>query len=391
MVDQEYPDGFVPAGEPVTSLAAAQQQVYAAQQANAPQVQQPAQPEPGQVQAAQTTVAQPADNTQPVAEPANPEPVNFDDAALARALEVASGGRLKSPVELQGLFEAQQQKALLEATVADLKAKVEVNPFANPVAQKVNELLAKGASGAEVEHFIRLQNTDTSKLDQLSAVRLAVQSEFPEFDAAMVDAYMSDSLGLSNFIEGDASDVTASDRVRMAKAHRDAIQKIESLKVQSETPASFQAQAQAAQVKQQQLQAYQSVAETIANSSKTVAFDIDGIGKFEFNVPQEFLAAATSELAKMGTGGAWSLDQAGVPQAQAIFKSMVGATYLDQIITSATKHAEAVTRAAVLREMSGPAPSVGNKMPGTQAPAPAPSNGGWGPGAPDPSFFTKNW
>ena len=70
---------------------------------------------------------------------------------------------------------------------------------------------------------------------------------------------------------------------------------------------------------------------------------------------------------------------------------MVGAAYLDQIITSATKHAEAKARESVLREMAGPAPSVGNKLPGTQAQPAKQNNGGWGENAPDPSFFTKNW
>jgi len=390
-MNNEFPPGFVPAGEPTNDIGAAIQQAQAIQQVNTAPAQQAAPSDPGQAPVEQPVVTQAQPTNSTVPEPAQLDFADFDDATLARALGVASSGKLTSPAELQSLFEAKQQKELLEATVADLTAKTKVNPFVNPVVQKVNDLYAKGATQAEVEHFIRLQSVDTSKIDQVSAVRLAVQTEYPEFDAAMVDAYLSDTLGLQNYIEGDPSELTPRDRVAMSKAHRDAVSKIESLKVKSETPASFEAQAQAAQVQQQQLKAFGTLAESVAKSNQAIAFDIEGLGDYKFNVPQEFIAAATHELAKMGLQGQWSLDEAGMPKAQAIFKSMVGATYLDQIITSAVKHAESVATMKAKREVTGPAPAVGNRLPGTQAPPPKNANGGWNEHAPPAEFFTRNW
>lgn len=352
------PRNFVPAGaaqvaqtadptpEPVAQVAAPVQQPIA----SPPTVADPAPAAPATVAAPDT--------------PADPPVIDLTPEMIARGLEVASGGKVKDLDQLRELLEIREKVPTFTAQIEELKTKVDRDPFASPLTKKLNDLVAAGATPDEVSHFMRMQAVDTSKLPALDAVRLAVQAENPTFDAAMVDAFMADRLGLGNAIEG--GDLTPSDRVALDVAHRDAVAKINAQKVASEVPAN-QAQLADQQAKQQALRtAYGTVAATIVDANKALQL-ADGL---VFNLPAEVIPHAQQFLTDTAVAGQWKMDAEGTAAASQMLQSYIYGLYGPQIVDMAVKHATAKAKQEAIQAQAGAPPTPTNRVvPPTQTPA----------------------
>lgn len=381
-MENNYPPGFVPAGPPqegpivIDAAPVAQPQ----QAAPAPQqvVEQPVAQAPGQAPEAQVDTNTLTDEQAQIPD--------LDDTTLTRALEVLSGGRLKSRDEFAQIFEAKEKLPTYEARLAELTAKVEQDPFASPVSRKINEMLASGATTNEIESFVRLQNVDPTKLDPLEAIRMAVKAENPEFDSALVDAVIAEDFGLGSYIEGE--EPSALDKARLIKAQKTAVEKINSLKVASETPASVAQQAQQTIAQQQKQAAYQSVTKSIMEASKSIPIEVDG-ETIQFPVPQQFQTILEQEVMKLGMSGQWTLDEQGASAAKEMAKAMVIASHFPQVLKAATAHVKSKALREAKMDSAGPAPKLGHTPPTVQPPQPKTI---WEQkGMPHPSELTKRW
>lgn len=381
-MENNYPPGFVPAGPPQSGPIVVPAQPAQAQAAPAPEqtpvIEQPQVAAPGQAPAPAAEV-----NTLPEDNHALPD---LDDATLTRALEVLSGGRVKSRDELGSYFEAKDKIPTYEARMAELTAKVDRDPFASPVSRKINEMLSTGATTNEIENFVRLQNVDVTKLEPLEAIRMAVKAENPEFDSALVDAVIAEDYGLGNYIEGE--EPTALDKARLIKAQKQAVEKINSMKVASETPASVAQAAQQTVAQQQKQQAYHTVTKSILDSSKTIDLNVDG-DIIQFPVPQAFQTVLEQQLLQLGMQGQWSLDEQGAAAAKEMARAMVVASHFDAIQKSTIEHVKAKALRAAKMDNAGPAPKMGHTPP-TQQPV-QPKSTWEKKGMPPPSYFTKSW
>lgn len=377
-MENNYPPGFIPAGPAQDSPIAVTTQSVQMEQtpSTQPVIEQPQVASPGQAptQAVET-------HTLPEDNPTLPD---IDDATLTRALEVLSGGRIKSRDELGSYFEAKDKLPTYEARMAELTQKAERDPFASPVARKINEMLSVGATTNEIENFVRLQNVDVAKLEPLEAIRMAVKAENPEFDSALVDAVIAEDYGLGNYIEGEQP--TALDKARLIKAQKQAVEKINSMKVLSETPASVAQAAQQTVVQQQKQQAYQTVTKSILGESK-IDLNIDG-DVIQFPIPQAFQTVLEQQLLQLGMQGQWSLDEQGAAAAKEMARAMVVASHFDAIQKATIEHIKAKAFRAAKLDNAGPAPKMGHTPP-TQQPAQAQTTwekNGW----PNPSKLIKD-
>lgn len=128
------------------------------------------------------------------------------------------------------------------------------NPFANEIAKRVNDLVGKGASLAEVSNFLQMQQVDPNSMAPLDAIRMAAKAEYPDFTDGEIDAFLATRKGLQSIIEADEDNPpTNADQVALKLAHKEAIKKIEELKVSASEPASIQEKL-AAERKEQDLQ-----------------------------------------------------------------------------------------------------------------------------------------
>lgn len=86
----------------------------------------------------------------------------------------------KFGVKIADIPSYKEYKSKLDSlTIAhnELLAKSEINPFANPLVKKVNEMFANGASSQEVQKFISIQGLDFDKMDAKDAIIRRMQME----------------------------------------------------------------------------------------------------------------------------------------------------------------------------------------------------------------------
>lgn len=346
MSDPILPKGFVPASAPAPSAPAPVPQ---------PDPTPTPQLEPTPIEPAATA---PAPAPTPDTRPAIAEPV-IDDSVIAKALEVASGGKLTSKDALAEALKRFDEYVALQAKAGELEAKLQVDPFnGNSLAKKFAELATSGASTSELASFVQLQTLDLEKMPPLDAIRMSVQMQNPDWDAAMVDAYLADDLKLANFIEGDQDSVTPKDRVALSQAKNSAINFLSDRKVKAEVPASLEQQ-NAARIQQEaRFTAVKNVADSVAGSFKAMKIG-EGDLAFEFPVPDAFRAFAADAVSKMVAPSSAQIDNQ-LPGAIADqMQRMFVAAHFPQILAAHAKHVESIVREQTVKAQAGADPSTG--------------------------------
>lgn len=116
----------------------------------------------------------PAKPTPPTTDPTNTPAAQSASFDINAELEKISGGAIKSKDEIAAIldkankladFESKHQT--LEQQNAELKAKVDANPFANDFTKKLNDLYKSGATETQIQAFTKINAVDD--LDTLSA------------------------------------------------------------------------------------------------------------------------------------------------------------------------------------------------------------------------------
>lgn len=350
MADFILPPGFVPASAAPPAPAPAPESVV-------PPVDTP----PAPTDTGQTPPA-PIEPSTPAVPDTNP-------------FEVASNGRVKSAEELAALI---QEREMLQQKALDLEAKVAQDPFGgNALAKKFAELAGQGAKVEELANFVQLQTLDVAKMEPLDAIRLSIKTSNPGWDAAMVDAYMADTLKLSAYIDGDGKDASPLDRVMLSNATKEAQANLEKFKVQSETPSSVAEVQRQQQLMAAREQSVSTVLQSVAGSLKTIKVG-EGDSAFDFQVDQSVLNMAIPNMVKQFAAGGQPVNESMAGAAAQQLKALVFATQGEKIVQAAIKNTESRTREKVVLEMSN------GQVPGnTSNPKPAPKQdaGPW----PDPS------
>jgi len=347
MNDPIIPQGFKPASQAPAAPAAPAEPVAPAPDPT------PAAPAP-----------EPAPAPTPPAAPVAPAATVPDSPAAPPApnpFEVASAGRVKSAEEFQAFLD---KAAALEQKAQELEGKLALDPFGgNEYAKKVAELAKNGATPEELANFAKMQTLDLGKLDPLQAVRMAVQSDNPSWDAAMVDAYMANNLNLKAYVEGDGSDASPLDRVALSTAYRSAVDALGKMKVAAATPPSVEGQLAQQQAAAARLQSVSTVVQSVAGSLKSLKIG-EGESGFEFPVDATILNNVLPVIAKQLADANVPIDPNLAVTADQQLRQIVWATQGEKILTAAIKNAESRTREKVVLEMSGQQP----KSPSGQQP-----------------------
>lgn len=350
------PPGFQPASATPAAPAVPVVEAPAAQSTPdpvAPQVPEPAPAPVAEAPAVTNVVDDP---------PANPDIIIED--ILMKGLDAATLGKVKTLADLHAILAEREQLPVLQQQMAELQQKIAVDPFANPTAKKVNELLAKGASPAEVAHFLHLQNVDTTQLKPLDAVRMATKVENPTFDDAEIDAHLAD-LGLETYVDG--GDPTARDSIRLKKAHEAAVRTIENMKVASANPTTI---AQGApQANQEALRtAYTGVAASIIGQNKTVTIG-EGADALQYPIDANTLAHAQKYLIDAAVAGEWDATTAeGAQLAQQRLSQFIYSVHGPEIMKAAMQHSAAIAKREAVKATAGAAPVPAPKPITTQPP-----------------------
>lgn len=288
-----------------------------------------------------------------------PEPV-FDDTMIAKALEVASGGAIKTKEDLMGALGARTELPEIQRRLADAEAKANKNPFANEIARAVNDLVLKGANPAELEQFIRVQNMDIKALEPIEAIRQAIRADYPSFDAEMVDAYMASKLGLAAYIDGD--EAKPADKVALFDAHKNAVNRLEALKVAAATPASAADLAATEQAIATKRQALLPVAKAIVASVPAIVIG-EGDSAFNFPIPAAFSEQAAQQIVERAIADGWPVDDTLADRGKEMFVRMAHFVHGPDMIIAAVRHGESVGRAEALKATAGTIPQPGKTIP----------------------------
>ena len=246
----------------------------------------PADVTPPPAVASQEDTPPPANNEPPKEEtppPATAQPAFNLDEELVRS----TGGAVKSKDELVALaerankateFETRAQQ--LERERDELKAKTEVNPFANDYINKLNALYKAGANESQIQAFTMLNKVpDLNTLSPLQASSLALQVKhgLSESDA---NIYLSNKYGVDVNDPEAQLDPTAAIQLKIdSAADRDFLN---TQKAVVSAPPANESERQQQQFEAQNLQRLQQVepmakqvtSDVIANAFK--AFSING-------------------------------------------------------------------------------------------------------------------
>lgn len=127
------------------------------------------------------TAQQPAAN-----EPQHPE--GFDIDAWNQDFTRITG--LKSIDEINNLRSASERVTTLERENADLKVKVNTNPWANDFSKRINDMIAGGKTDQLIP-FIKLQGTNFGELSPEAVIKMEKSLQRPGWSQQKIDAWFN--------------------------------------------------------------------------------------------------------------------------------------------------------------------------------------------------------
>jgi hypothetical protein len=255
--------------------------------------------------------------------------------------EAITGGRLKTQSEWE-TFHSEQ--ARLAEEVQQLKStRVE---FANPLVEKINDVVKNGGDMATVASLIAAQNLDPASMKPLEVIKAAIAFQHPTLDHEEVEAHIS-KLGI------DLSDMEgAGTRAAIKVESEKASQFLTSLKVQMDNPAVLaQAQeSQAAIARNQEAWKAVPVPATIAKVTEKVG---DITISTDFAYSPEAIAFATQATNEMRVLPA---NQQNIQNYNSLYEALARGFDSPRLIAQVTAEAVRVATLEAQRRTAGPTP-----------------------------------
>lgn len=285
----------------------------------------------GQIAATQTTT----ENTQ---QPAAPQ--EGQQAQQAQVDWKASTG-FESPDAIKEMATRYQS---LEAELNEVKAKSSVSPFANPIIEEMNKLVASGRDIATLPKFLMLQGQDFDKMSSEDAIKWRQKMNMPRWSDADVNDWFDAEYPKFNADEDeDAIRKNRARDLRLDTIAENARKELNQMKVDAGKPDEAKQQ-QAQQQAQFREQLTGTVGTLINGMTKIAVSDELSGGKLEFDfVPQISEQERNTILGAVvqSHAGRGRLDEAGLQNVKRDVEAFTRMVLADKIRVASLKHLEA--------------------------------------------------
>lgn len=224
------------------------------------------------------------------------------------------------------------------------------NPFANPLAEKINSILKEGGNVNTIRQLIDLSEKDLTTMSPEDKIVMQYKAEFPDANEQDIRAYMADQYGTEE-------ERTSSQKFALLKAGKNAEEFLNSKKISLETYQNEQKIQQEKAAKKQfeeSINYWTPIVEKTFSPKVTVQ---EGDWGMEYNLPEEAKGAIQQAMLNFSV----QLPKGGdsLKKVEAFGEHMVWATYGKKIMAAAIKDAVAKNTEALKRgSVSVPASSV---------------------------------
>jgi len=206
--------------------------------------------------------------------------------------------------------ELNKYKAQFDQTQQELnklKAQSQLNPYANPYVEKVNEMFKAGADRSQVARFTELHFMDLENMDPGDAIVQKLKMENPTFDSAMIERLMERQFGEIPSEDEDSPEAQAK-REKIAMDLKIEGQKakewLRSQVTSFDNPQVQKQQEEMRQTRERYATAWNSVATQLISDSNQLGFELDDKkvgGKYHFNFSPKLDEKTKQELAQAVT------------------------------------------------------------------------------------------
>ena len=285
----------------------------------------------GQIAATQTT----AENTQ---QPAAPQ--EGQQAQQSQVDWKALTG-FDSP---DAIKEVATRAQTLEAELNEVRAKSSVSPFANPIIEEMNKLVASGRDIATLPKFLMLQGQDFNKMSSEDTIKWHQKMAMPRWSDADVNDWFDAEYPKFNADEDeDAIRKNRARDLRLDTIAENARKELNQMKVDAGKPDEAKQQ-QAQQQAQFKEQLTGTVGTLINGMTKIAVSDELSGGKLEFDfVPQISEQERNTILGAVvqSHAGRGRLDEAGLQNIKRDVEAFTRMVLADKIRVASLKHLEA--------------------------------------------------
>lgn len=316
-----------------------------------------------------------------------PAPEKFGEVPadqFYQALETAIG--VKSLDDIKAAMEARQKLPELQTKLTEYEAKQAISPFANPLAEKINEAFKSGADLNTVERMIHLNKIDLQSVGDMDAIKIAKGLEKPGFTSEELDVLIERELG---FNPAEYDPENAYHRVALRELSEKAKSTIQSQRVSFENP---EEKAKMEAIQQQNARVVDAWSKTvlpsIAGATKvpiSVKDEANGIDySFEFSPSSEAMQQAMQATIQtiQSNPSAFPLTQATAAEVQQLMTGFLMMFHGPKIMESIVRDAYAKATLELRTKMSGAPP----QRPSVHIPA-APVSGKSGGSIPADATF----
>lgn len=217
--------------------------------------------------------------------------------------------------------EVATRASTLEVELNELRTKSAVSPFANPIIEEMNKLVASGRDIASLPKFLTLQSQDFEKMSSEEAIKWQQKMAMPRWsDADVNDWFDAEYPKFSTEDDEDAIRKNRARDLRLDTIAEAARKELAQMKVDAGKPDETKAQQQA--VFQQRQQQLSGVAETLINGITEIPVEYEHKGengdgwkyelKYKPNITPELRKMVINTVVADHAGRGTSLDEAGL-------------------------------------------------------------------------------
>lgn len=262
----------------------------------------------------------------------------------------------------------------MEAELNELRAKSSVSPFANPIIEEMNKLVASGRDIASLPKFLTLQSQDFDKMSSEEAIKWNQRMAMPKWSDADINDWFDAEY--PKFSADDDEDAVRKNRqrdLRLDTIAEEARKNLNQMKVDAGKPDETKQQQQA--LLQQRQQQLTSVAETLISGIREIPIAHEGDGwKYELgykpNITPEMKKTVIQAVVADHAGRGTTLDEAGLQKIKGDAMRLVRMLSMDDMIKAIINDTRASMLESTVKEVSNSKPvGTGTPAPPRQQPA----------------------
>lgn len=113
------------------------------------------------------------------------------------ALPIATGGKVTDRTTFQQVLERNEKYPHLESKVRELEAKANIVPFATPLVENVNKLVAEGVAPDKLLSYVKLAVTDTSTMSPYDLLKTQLKFDPIGYTKPQIAALIEEKYGIT--------------------------------------------------------------------------------------------------------------------------------------------------------------------------------------------------